>query len=168
MRPRTLPQVRASAMISRPTRRRRSRPDDASGTLDGLERRSRRRLDRRPAGARSRGGPRPPDAHRRLGPAHLLVGAIPADQSPAEAALPAAASAAARAAGRPPSRTAGVGLPALRVPLTRGTATLGREGASSSLPTALGILAATGAVAAGRVGSFAVVGELALAGQLRP
>src|SRR3989454_2624042 len=47
-------------------------------------------------------------------------------------------------------------------------ADLRKEGASFDLPIALGILAATGAVKKGAIGPFAVVGELALDGQIQP
>src|SRR2546426_8927359 len=46
-------------------------------------------------------------------------------------------------------------------------ADLRKEGASFDLPIALGILAATGAVKKGAIGPFAVVGELALDGQIQ-
>ena len=43
-----------------------------------------------------------------------------------------------------------------------------KEGASFDLPIALGILAATGALGDGSLGRFAVIGELALDGQIQP
>ena len=43
-------------------------------------------------------------------------------------------------------------------------ADLRKEGTSFDLPSALGIITATGAVTNGRIGPFAVVGELAPSG----
>jgi len=65
-------------------------------------------------------------------------------------------------------RNAGFAFPSDRITVNLAPADLRKEGASFDLPIALGILAATGAVVDGRVGSFAVVGELALDGQIRP
>jgi magnesium chelatase family protein len=65
-------------------------------------------------------------------------------------------------------RNAGFAFPADRITVNLAPADLRKEGASFDLPIALGILAATGSIADGRIGPFAVVGELALDGQIRP
>jgi magnesium chelatase family protein len=64
-------------------------------------------------------------------------------------------------------RNAGFPFPNDRVTVNLAPADLRKEGASFDLPIALGILAATGAVTSGRIGPFAVVGELALDGQIQ-
>jgi len=64
-------------------------------------------------------------------------------------------------------RNAGFAFPSDRITVNLAPADLRKEGASFDLPIALGILAATGAVMNGRIGSFAVVGELALDGQIQ-
>ena len=64
-------------------------------------------------------------------------------------------------------RNAGFPFPADRITVNLAPADLRKEGASFDLPIALGILAATGAVTNGRIGPFAVVGELALDGQIQ-
>jgi magnesium chelatase family protein len=64
-------------------------------------------------------------------------------------------------------RNAGFPFPADRITVNLAPADLRKEGASFDLPIALGILAATGAVMNGRIGPFAVVGELALDGQIQ-
>jgi magnesium chelatase family protein len=63
-------------------------------------------------------------------------------------------------------RNAGFPFPSDRITVNLAPADLRKEGASFDLPIALGILAATGAVKPDRVGPFAVVGELALDGQI--
>src|SRR5881296_2965512 len=65
-------------------------------------------------------------------------------------------------------RNAGFPSPADRITVNLAPADLRKEGASFDLPIALGILAATGAVKKGAIGPFAVVGELALDGQIQP
>ena len=55
-----------------------------------------------------------------------------------------------------------------RVTVNLSPADVRKEGASFDLPIALGILTATGVVHGGGVGRFAVVGELALDGQIQP
>jgi magnesium chelatase family protein len=64
-------------------------------------------------------------------------------------------------------RNAGFGFPNDRVTVNLAPADLRKEGASFDLPIALGILAATG-VLKPRDQAFAVVGELALDGQIQP
>src|SRR6059036_2927355 len=64
-------------------------------------------------------------------------------------------------------RNAGFPFPSDRITVNLAPADLRKEGASFDLPIALGILAATGVVTSGRIGSFAVVGELALDGQIQ-
>ncbi len=64
-------------------------------------------------------------------------------------------------------RNAGFPFPADRITVNLAPADLRKEGASFDLPIALGILSATGAVTNGRIGPFAVVGELALDGQIQ-
>jgi magnesium chelatase family protein len=64
-------------------------------------------------------------------------------------------------------RNAGFAFPSDRITVNLAPADLRKEGASFDLPIALGILAATGAVVDGRIGPFAVVGELALDGQIQ-
>src|SRR5207245_926490 len=58
--------------------------------------------------------------------------------------------------------------PVDRITVNLAPADLRKEGASFDLPIALGILAATGAVKKGAIGPCAVVGELALDGQIQP
>lgn len=65
-------------------------------------------------------------------------------------------------------RNAGFAFPSDRITVNLAPADLRKEGAAFDLPIALGILAATGSVADGRIGPFAVIGELALDGQIRP
>ena len=65
-------------------------------------------------------------------------------------------------------RNAGFGFPADRITVNLAPADLRKEGASFDLPIALGILSATGAVRGVEPGTFTVVGELALDGQIRP
>src|SRR5947208_2460326 len=65
-------------------------------------------------------------------------------------------------------RNAGFAFPVDRITVNLAPADLRKEGASFDLPIALGILAATGAVKKGAIGPFAVVGELALDGQIQP
>jgi magnesium chelatase family protein len=64
-------------------------------------------------------------------------------------------------------RNAGFGFPSDRITVNLAPADLRKEGASFDLPIALGILAATGMLKR-RDGPFAVVGELALDGQIQP
>ena len=65
-------------------------------------------------------------------------------------------------------RNTGFAFPVDRITVNLAPADLRKEGASFDLPIALGILAATGAVKKGAIGPFAVVGELALDGQIQP
>jgi magnesium chelatase family protein len=65
-------------------------------------------------------------------------------------------------------RNAGFTFPSDRVTVNLAPADLRKEGASFDLPIALGILTATGFVSGERIGPFAVVGELALDGQIQP
>ena len=65
-------------------------------------------------------------------------------------------------------RNAGFPFPSDRITVNLAPADLRKEGASFDLPIALGILAATGALREGALGPFAVVGELALDGQIQP
>jgi magnesium chelatase family protein len=65
-------------------------------------------------------------------------------------------------------RNAGFAFPPDRITVNLAPADLRKEGASFDLPIALGILAATGALRKGDLGPFAVVGELALDGQIQP
>jgi len=65
-------------------------------------------------------------------------------------------------------RNAGFAFPSDRVTVNLAPADIRKEGASFDLPIALGILAATGAVKNGVIGPYAVVGELALDGQIQP
>ena len=65
-------------------------------------------------------------------------------------------------------RNAGFAFPSDRITVNLAPAGLRKEGASFDLPIALGILAATGSLHDGGLGPFAVVGELALDGQIRP
>jgi magnesium chelatase family protein len=64
-------------------------------------------------------------------------------------------------------RNAGFAFPNDRITVNLAPADLRKEGASFDLPIALGILSATGAVTNGRFGPYAVVGELALDGQIQ-
>src|SRR5882762_5176158 len=64
-------------------------------------------------------------------------------------------------------RNAGFKFPNDRVTVNLAPADLRKEGASFDLPIALGILAAIGAIKDGTIGPFAVVGELALDGQIQ-
>jgi magnesium chelatase family protein len=64
-------------------------------------------------------------------------------------------------------RNSGFTFPGDRITVNLAPADVRKEGAAFDLPIALGILAATGAMKA-RLGSFVVVGELALDGQIRP
>ncbi len=63
-------------------------------------------------------------------------------------------------------RNAGYAFPSDRITVNLAPADLRKEGASFDLPIALGILAATGSVKPDAIGPFAVVGELALDGQI--
>jgi hypothetical protein len=63
-------------------------------------------------------------------------------------------------------RNAGFAFPSDRITVNLAPADLRKEGASFDLPIALGILAATGAVKPDTIGPFAVIGELALDGQI--
>ncbi len=65
-------------------------------------------------------------------------------------------------------RNAGFAFPADRITVNLAPADIRKEGAAFDLPIALGILSATGSVKDGRIGKFAVVGELALDGQIQP
>ena len=65
-------------------------------------------------------------------------------------------------------RNAGFAFPQDRITVNLAPADLRKEGTSFDLPIALGILAATGCVKPGAVGPLAVVGELALDGQIQP
>jgi magnesium chelatase family protein len=65
-------------------------------------------------------------------------------------------------------RNAGFAFPSDRITVNLAPAGLRKEGASFDLPIALGILAATGAVNGSRRELCAVVGELALDGQIQP
>jgi magnesium chelatase family protein len=65
-------------------------------------------------------------------------------------------------------RNSGYAVPQERITVNLAPADLRKEGASFDLPIALGILTATGRVRAERSGKFAVVGELALDGQIQP
>ena len=65
-------------------------------------------------------------------------------------------------------RNAGFAFPQDRVTVNLSPADLRKEGAWFDLPIALGILAATGPLRDGGLGPFAVVGELALDGQIQP
>ncbi|PYM90662.1 MAG: hypothetical protein DME04_22080 [Candidatus Rokuibacteriota bacterium] len=64
-------------------------------------------------------------------------------------------------------RNTGFSFPNDRITVNLAPADLRKEGASFDLPIALGILAATGAVQDGLLAPFAVVGELALDGQIQ-
>jgi magnesium chelatase family protein len=64
-------------------------------------------------------------------------------------------------------RNAGFPFPDHRITVNLAPADVRKEGASFDLPIALGILTATGHVRDGAIGSFAVVGELALDGQIQ-
>ena len=65
-------------------------------------------------------------------------------------------------------RNAGFAFPSDRITVNLSPADLRKEGAAFDLPIALGILAATGPLRDGAVGPYAVVGELALDGQIQP
>ncbi len=65
-------------------------------------------------------------------------------------------------------RNAGFAFPNDRVTVNLAPADIRKEGASFDLPIALGILTATGALRESALGPFAVVGELALDGQIQP
>ena len=65
-------------------------------------------------------------------------------------------------------RNAGYAFPLDRITVNLAPADLRKEGASFDLPIALGILTATGCIRRERAGAFAVVGELALDGQIQP
>ncbi|MBI2493426.1 MAG: YifB family Mg chelatase-like AAA ATPase [Candidatus Rokubacteria bacterium] len=65
-------------------------------------------------------------------------------------------------------KNAGFAFPSDRITVNLAPADLRKEGASFDLPIALGILAATGVVKNGALGPYAVVGELALDGQIQP
>jgi magnesium chelatase family protein len=65
-------------------------------------------------------------------------------------------------------RNAGFAFPPDRITVNLAPAGLRKEGPWFDLPIALGILAATGSLRENGLGSFAVVGELALDGQIQP
>ncbi|HEX2440255.1 MAG TPA: YifB family Mg chelatase-like AAA ATPase, partial [Methylomirabilota bacterium] len=65
-------------------------------------------------------------------------------------------------------RNAGFAFPPDRITVNLSPAGLRKEGPWFDLPIALGILAATGSLKGNGLGSFAVVGELALDGQIQP
>jgi len=65
-------------------------------------------------------------------------------------------------------RNAGFAFPNERITVNLAPADLRKEGAAFDLPIALGILTATGSVRGDGLGVFAVVGELALDGQIQP
>jgi magnesium chelatase family protein len=65
-------------------------------------------------------------------------------------------------------RNSGFDFPMDRVTVNLAPADMRKEGASFDLPIALGLLSATGTLRPGAFGSFAVVGELALDGGIRP
>jgi magnesium chelatase family protein len=65
-------------------------------------------------------------------------------------------------------RNAGFPFPQDRITVNLAPADLRKEGTSFDLPIALGILAATGCVKGDATGALAVVGELALDGQIQP
>jgi magnesium chelatase family protein len=65
-------------------------------------------------------------------------------------------------------RNAGFKFPSDRITVNLAPAGLRKEGASFDLPIALGILGATGVLRGDQWGRYAVVGELALDGQIRP
>lgn len=65
-------------------------------------------------------------------------------------------------------RNSGFRFPAERVTVNLAPADIRKEGAGFDLPIAVGILAATGQIDAGRLGRLAVTGELALDGGTRP
>src|SRR5256712_11975894 len=65
-------------------------------------------------------------------------------------------------------RNAGFAFPLDRITVNLAPADIRKEGASFDLPIALGILTATGVVKNSVVGPYAVVGELALDGQIQP
>src|SRR5207302_3345136 len=65
-------------------------------------------------------------------------------------------------------RNAGFAFPADRITVSLPPPDVRKEGASFDLPIALGILAATGSLRDGALDPFAVVGELALDGQIQP
>jgi len=64
-------------------------------------------------------------------------------------------------------KNAGFAFPGDRITVNLAPADVRKEGTSFDLPIALGILEATGVVKTGRIGSFAVVGELALDGKIQ-
>ena len=65
-------------------------------------------------------------------------------------------------------RNAGFPFPSDRITVNLAPAGIRKEGAAFDLPIALGVLAATGCVRPGATEPFAVVGELALDGQIQP
>jgi magnesium chelatase family protein len=65
-------------------------------------------------------------------------------------------------------RNGGFAFPQDRITVNLAPADVRKEGTSFDLPIALGILAATGSVQPNAIGPFAVVGELALDGQIQP
>jgi magnesium chelatase family protein len=65
-------------------------------------------------------------------------------------------------------RNAGHPVPPRRVTISLAPADLRKEGSSLDLPIALGILAADGALPAGRLNDLLIAGELGLDGRLRP
>src|SRR5262249_41098805 len=73
-----------------------------------------------------------------------------------------------RERGKTAIRNAGFAFPKARGTVTLAPADVRKEGAAFDLPIALGILAATGFVHRDRLGVFAIIGELALDGQIQP
>jgi magnesium chelatase family protein len=65
-------------------------------------------------------------------------------------------------------RNAGLAFPSDRITVNLAPADLRKEGAAFDLPIAIGILAATGVVRSDQAAPVAVVGELALDGQIQP
>src|SRR5712691_6472520 len=65
-------------------------------------------------------------------------------------------------------RNAGFPFPSIRTTVNLAPADIRKEGASFDLPIALGILTATGVGKNSVIGPYAVVGELALDGQIQP
>ncbi len=69
---------------------------------------------------------------------------------------------------RPPIRTSGFPYPPNRITVTLAPADTRKEGASLDLPIAVGLLVCAEAVTGARYKEFAMVGELALNGEIRP
>src|SRR5271166_682475 len=62
----------------------------------------------------------------------------------------------------------GLGLPAKRITINLAPADLPKEGTHYDLPIALGLMAATGALAGDSLNRFLIIGELGLDGSLGP